>query len=239
MKFLVGFLAAALACTSVARAATFDYSNWTSATVGLPGSASGVIHLPGHDVTVTYTGEVNFAQLNNIGTKYFTPTTTWTSATVSNAPITADMVALGNNGTGYAGINHIVFSEPVTNPILAIVSLGGPGSGSTGNLQWSFDQPYVLLSQGPSTAWGGSDTSMTQISNTILQGHEGDGTIQFVGTFSSINFTQVPGFFNEFWHSFTVGLPDAVPEPSTVVFLGVGAAGLLSRRRGRRMVRGM
>jgi len=30
-----------------------------------------------------------------------------------------------------------------------------------------------------------------------------------------------------------------VPKPSTVVFLGVGAAGLLSRRRGRRMVRGM
>lgn len=222
MKYVLGLLALIFICTSQAEADSYSYVNWTSASSGLPGSAGGVIHLTGHDVTVSYTGELTFAQLNNSGTNYWSPTSTFTSPTVSNAPSTADMLALGNNSSNYGGTNHIEFSEPVTNPVLSIVSLGAPGI----TVQWTFDSPFTLLSQGPSSAWGGSSSSLSHPQPNILQGTEGDGTIEFVGTFSSINFTQSTAF-NEYWHSFTVGIPTAIPEPSTLVLVGAGMAALL------------
>ncbi|HVT81437.1 MAG TPA: PEP-CTERM sorting domain-containing protein [Phycisphaerae bacterium] len=226
MKYIVLSLVASLACAHAARAAIYSYVNWTAATAGTPGSASGVIHTSGGDVNVSYAGELNFAQLNNSGTKYWSPATTWTSGVVTNAAATSDMIALGNNGANYTGTDSIQFSAPVTNPILSIVSLGGFGT----TVQWTFSAPFVLLSQGPSTAWGGTATSLSQPQPNILQGQEGNGTIEFVGTFTSLSFTQSTSF-NEHWHSFTVGIPESVPEPAAVTILGVGAMALLWRRR--------
>jgi PEP-CTERM motif len=58
-------------------------------------------------------------------------------------------------------------------------------------------------------------------------GNESDGTIEFAGTLSSLSFT-VTG--SEFWNGFTIGTASAntgpTPEPSTLVMLGTGLAGL-------------
>jgi hypothetical protein len=57
----------------------------------------------------------------------------------------------------------------------------------------------------------------------ILSGNEGNGTIQFLGTFTSISFT-VPT--NESWHGFTVGVQQ-VPVPPAVWLFGSGLLGLI------------
>ena len=59
-------------------------------------------------------------------------------------------------------------------------------------------------------------------------GAEGNGVIQFSGSFTSITFT-TPDYEN--WYGFTVG--EATPEPSSLILLGSGllALGLLTRRQ--------
>jgi len=55
-----------------AAAAPVYWTDWTSATTGTPGSAAGVVTLPGPStVNVGYTGEVYFAQTSG-GTNFWT-----------------------------------------------------------------------------------------------------------------------------------------------------------------------
>ena len=69
------------------------------------------------------------------------------------------------------------------------------------------------------------------VGNNVLQGVEGHGTIQFLGTISTISWT-VPTA--EYWHGFTVGL---VPVPPTALLLGSGLLGL-ALLRGRKLFKG-
>jgi hypothetical protein len=71
---------------------------------------------------------------------------------------------------------------------------------------------------------------MTQLPGNILQGVEGDGTIQFSGVYSSISWT-VP--MPEYFSGFTIGAT-AVPEPSALALAGLAAAGVAYRRCRRR-----
>jgi hypothetical protein len=195
---------------------TVTYANWTSDS---PGQVNG--NLAG--IGVTYTGEVTFDQLNNIGTYWYTDPsqvygsgTEYLSAVVGNTPTTSDMIGI-TGAPGY--VNTFTFSSPVTDPVMLLVSLGQSSVLTT----YTFNAPFQILSDGPGW-WGGPGTLLQN--GTALTGVEGDGTIQFLGTFSSISFT---GSSPEYWNGFTIGV---VPDGGlTVALLGGALVGLQALRR--------
>jgi hypothetical protein len=97
----------------------------------------------------------------------------------------------------------------VTNPILDIVSLGNP----LNPVSYIFSATPVILSQGPGWFAGGCSTCLSVSGNT-LTGTEGDGIIEFVGSFTSISWTTTG---TEDFNGITAGVADAsgVPEPAT------------------------
>ena len=220
-------LMAGLAVAPRAFADTATYANITGGTVSpTSGSATGTIG----GVGFTYSGETDFVNLSNSGaTNYFNPTSTYTSATVTNAPTDGALIALSGNGT----TNTITFATPVTGLILSEVSLGG-GT----HVSYTFNTPFVVLSCGPNAIYGGGcfDQGVGSTSN-VLSGQEADGTIEFMGPISSLSFTTANG---EFWNGFDLGVVSSVsatPEPSSLILLGSGllsGAGLLRKRLVRR-----
>lgn len=190
------------------------YVDWTSASAG-DGTASGVINLPdGSAVDVEFTalfgdgsrGSMAFAQ-TDCGTNYWNPSSPYVSPQVPNAPPGCDLLALQG---GQDQIYRLTLSEPIVDPLMAIVSLGQPGVSTT----YDFDSPFTIVSQGPGY-WGGTSSSLQQLSGDVLQGNEGHGTIRFLGTFDTFSWT-VPT--PEYWHGFTFGIrtSEALAQAVTV-----------------------
>jgi hypothetical protein len=90
----------------------------------------------------------------------------------------------------------VTLSQPIKDPIMAIVSLGSAAIPIT----YNFNSPFTIVSQGAGY-WGNGP--LTQLPGNILSGAEGHGTIQFIGTFSTFSWT-VPT--TETWHGFTFGI---------------------------------
>jgi hypothetical protein len=110
----------------------------------------------------------------------------------------------------------ITFGTPVVNPVMDIVSLGQAGIDTQYDFSLSSGQSMSILEQGPSYGFWGCDTCLS-LSGTTLTGTEGDGVIQFIGTFTSLTWT---GANPENWNGFTFGVPvvdppNATPEPAT------------------------
>lgn len=213
-----GVVAAALFAATPALAEPIYWTNWTSKTYGLPGSALGTISLPGSTIDVGYSGEII---LTGDQGRWDQGATTYTSAAVDNAPtpVGVSIQLRGNNSI----VNTVTFSAPVLNPVMAVQSLGQGGDSAT----YDFGAlSFTLLSQGPGH-WGGTSSSLSVVGNTLI-GREGNGTIQFHGTFSSISWTVADG---ENYHMFTIGAP--VPEPETYALFvaGLGLLGAITRRR--------
>ncbi|MFT3683741.1 MAG: hypothetical protein QM783_02245 [Phycisphaerales bacterium] len=223
MKNVLAITALMLAAAST-QAATVDWANWTAG--GPSGSSSFAVGNIG-GIGLSYTGEIDFTQTNNAGTDYWrdgssNPFPAYVTGSVSNVPNNVDLVTVTGN---HEGVNTITFSQPVTNPYMAIVSLGQYGIGTT----YYFDAPFVVdsVNQG----YWGNGTLVNAGSNWLggdtLVGNEGHGILQFIGTFNSISFASSNG---EHWNGFTLGL--ATPTPASAALLGV--AGLSSSIRRRR-----
>lgn len=118
------------------------------------------------------------------------PVGTFTSANVPNLPNNQNLLAMSGLDAAYAK-HTLTFSQPVTDVVMNIVSLGGTAGQST----YAFSQDFNLLSQ---------DTGPFPMEPLVkvgreLTGKESSGTIQFVGTFSSIEWViSVPEYFSGF-----------------------------------------
>ncbi|WP_296000315.1 PEP-CTERM sorting domain-containing protein [Rugamonas sp.] len=203
--------ALALACTGAAHAATIDWNTWQTTAAGTIGP-----------VTVSYTGAND-----GLAGMYpsYTPATTFADGTiVANAPTSANgMIKLiGGDNT----VNTITFSTAVINPVMAIWSLGQ--GGSTASFVFSNATP-LFVSGGPSAEYNGSPITVS--GNTVF-GTEGNGTVQFLGTYTSLSWTNPQA---ENYYGFNVGIAGAVPEPEQYGMMAAGLAlvGFMARRRKR------
>lgn len=113
--------------------------NWSSATTGLAATATGALDA----ITVKYTGQINPAAQTSTGINYWSVTTPYLSAQVPNPPPDADIIRTG--GGAPAGVYTVTFSQPVKNPVMAIVSLGNPRYPRTYEF---IDAPFDVVSSG-------------------------------------------------------------------------------------------
>lgn len=185
-----------------ANAAVYSYVDWTEADVA-SGSAHGTITLPDEStVDVTFQavnadgtpGTLHGAQVTG-GSNYWSPSAPYISSEVENPPPTPDILQLAG------GLNQtytVALSEPIRDPMMAIVSLGQASVRCT----YEFDVPFTIVSQG-SGYWGGTDASLMSLAGNVLEGYEGHGTIQFMGTFDAFSWS-VPT--PESWHGFTFAI---------------------------------
>ncbi len=211
-----------------ASAATIDWAMWSNSfTTGYPSGGSATATMGSN--TVTYSGELLSVVPNYPS---WGPAGTFDGGTVGNAPPQSGGIIQLKGGASSPPTDTITFSTPVVNPVLAIWSLGQSGIQASFN----FDQPFTIQSGGPSAEYGGGP--ITQLVLSAL-GSEGNGTIQFTGTYSSISWTN-PVY--EYWYGFTVGAPEAAAAPGTTplpaalpLFAGgLGVMGLLARRKRRK-----
>jgi hypothetical protein len=247
------FGAFALAASSPAHATTI-WTNWNTATPGNPGTASGSLD----GITVTYSGQLgnwNYTSgsgwVGGLVSGLWTPASTYIGGVVTDAPTQDTVVMTGpepgfDNGTNNAGAivsETITFSSPVTNPVMAIWSLGAVGTNAV-FIFTDLSPDLILEAGGPDGYIGGQSIkactdptltvcSATQFSTgTVVYGEEGSGSIELPGTYSSISFTTPD---QEWYYGFTVG--EQTPEPETLSLLGLGLLALpllrasLARRR--------
>jgi hypothetical protein len=225
-----------------------DWTGTNTATTGFRGQ--GTITTNTTSIAVTYTN------LNGIG--FYQPsggidywiggsgaTSPYTSTAVDNRPTGTDIVALSRAGT-----QTLTFSQAIANPVFAFASLNGNG--------YAFDQDFELLSLGGVGGnacgyWGCGGASKVvvdlgngrfeyQLNSNGVGGTEPHGTLRFLGAFDTLTWRSST---NEFWNGFTVGVQGSaaevfppvpgIPEPSTMLMMGVGIGllTLVARRRER------
>ena len=234
------FGAFALAASSPAHAGPMAiWTDWTSSSGNTSNVSNGWAVGTMDGVGVYYTGQTvglsstyNSQYPGSGGIGVWNPGLSWTGGWVTNAPPTSfDSVGLYGGAAGTeadpGAIETISFSSPVTDPVMAIWSLGG--SAGPAEFDFTSGEPFTIIAGGPNAQFGGGPITA---SGETVYGTEGNGTIEFNGIYSSISFT-TPIFEN--YYAFTFG--EQTPEPETLSLLGLGLLALpllrasLARRR--------
>lgn len=213
-RFIVSLLAAGV--LPGLASADISYINWdkSSATAN---SVNGTLTLADNStVNVTLTGPIDFVN-DASNTNYFTPETTFEGTGVPNAPEN------GFVGISDAGSYTLTFDRTIMNVIFPMVSVGQSGIPVT----YDFDHSFTLVNTGPGPFGSGT----LEQNGDAITGREGNGVLLFEGNINSLSWTVDNA---EYWHGFTAGVAGAgepVPEPASMAALGLGALGLLARRR--------
>jgi hypothetical protein len=222
---------AALAAGRQVNADTVTWAVWNTPATST-GLTSGAATATMGAINVNYTGEVE--SVDPLGAyPSWNPASTYTDGTfITNAPAPSDGIVqlFGGQGTS---TDTITFSTPVANPVMAVWSLGSVVSGpDPATFDFTASEPFAIIAGGPSQEYGGSSIFLTGGGSDVT-GLEGNGTIEFYGTYSSITFT-TPSFEN--WYGFTVGMSSvAIPAPASALSGGVLLAGLaLAKKRHNR-----
>ena len=186
-------------CTLLAeptRAATVAWTSWQRFDAS---TATGRITVGESTTEVRIdVGSAGFAfvQSGGEGTYYWTEVEPalrpYTGGAVANAPPTPDIVALNKGGP-----KTITFSPAVTNPYIALLSWNGNTV--------RFSAPFEKVSEGCGEF--GCGTFSLRPGNSFYGDDEPHGIIRFLGTFSSITFTDT----TEDWHGLTVGIDGVAP----------------------------
>ena len=222
--------AATLAAPSAALAEV-SWATWTIPTE-YPLSGTSGSYAPGTTGTVVDPGTSQTLNLTLSGEVYQTssPSFSWSpyplgseayvSPTSPTSPVGSSMIASTGATADEYKAHTLTFGQDVTNAVLALWSLGNPSSAPG---QLTFSQPFIVLSDNDRLTPGGDATS-----GYTLTGTEGNGVIQFLGTYDQISWV-VTGI--EVWHGFTVGLtgdenPAVLPgwgdDPTIVPSWGTG-----------------
>jgi len=159
---------------------------------------TGTMTLASGDVKVKYSGPNSFFhQFGEADDRDFWTFSDPNPYSVTGRPKGTDILGFmgGTGSTQY----KITFDRPVTNPVIAILSLGAPGTPKS----YVFKQTPILLSSGH--GFYGGCTDCLKIDKKTLTGTEGHGVVQFIGTFSSISWSDEEW---ENWHGIQVGAPE-------------------------------
>jgi hypothetical protein len=216
----------ALAVVSLALAASAahaDTINWATFTSTTSGAITG-------GITVSYNGQASaVGYTDGCGCRWVSPNLlapSYTGGTIGNGPASTYGNSIEMEGGNPGVLETITFSTALVDPVMGIWSLGEVND----TAEYDFvNAPFLIEAGGPNLQYGGASIYS---SGDDVYGQEGNGVIQFQGTYTSISF-YTPVFEN--YYAFTVGNDvDAVaatPEPGSLVLLGTGLLGVAAAAR--------
>ena len=248
----MGITIVALSVTgsAVATAAPIYWTDWGGSNTDVvngPFVATGTITTPTSTVDVTYSNPqgIGFYRATT-GTDWWRDqsgvrndaTSPYTSDVVDNIPTGIDAIGLNK-----AGPQTLTFSEMIANPVFSFISLNGNG--------YAFlNHDFEILSVGDGSPtdkcghWGCGTVAKNIVpvlggtEYQLIGTGEPHGTIQFLGTFDTLTWRSLSA---EHWNGMTVGVAGtalevsqrstAMPEPATLLLLGSGLVGIVSRAR--------